>query len=543
MLVLGVFLSGGVEPAAAQFSDELFERYEIVTGTAARQTFLTGFLLGGPIADIAVLTVDEKGDRRLRIYAFGDGTWAPRLDATLRPGVSFVDVANIGGRDRLITYERGPTNYTGWGASGQERLNWFDPESATERELVEVAMNYNSTPAGLSYAGAELKGPADEGEIPHVDITRDLNRDGRDDLIIPDVDGFRVFIQRRDGTFADSLKLGPREPFRDETGFGESRSYGEVRLTPLTVPWYLSRVHELDYDRDGRTDLVFWNEDHFDVHYQDARGLFDPVAETFTVDVPFDSDGAYSLIFGFSEESPFRLFFGFRKSTKRTVLHSFRDLNGDGVADLVTFSLKGRSLLRQRTLFEVHLGAPGPDRILFARDASTVQSQGKAPLGYSDQWLQDFDGDGQVDIGFMNVRTGLDKMIRALLGTSITMSLELYRLEDGIYPDEPTAKRRIKSDIDVRGGRDAGFWPAVLVGDVNGDGRSDLLVGQSREELHVFFGGPDLLARQPLKVAVALPGSERNSWLADINKDGKQDLFMHHPSTTEPHRLTMLIAR
>jgi hypothetical protein len=520
-------------PAAAEFT---FEQYEVFTGSAKRQTVLTGFLLGDAIAELAVVNIDENDDRRLRIYAFGDGTSEPIIDATLRPGVLFVDVANIGGRDRLITYERG-------------RLNWFDPDSATERALVEVATNYNATPAGLRYAGTDQ--PSDEGDIPHVEITRDVNRDGRDDLIIPDVDGFWVFIQMSDGAFADPVKLGPPEPFHDEIAFGDTRSYGQVGISPLTIPWYLSRVHEMDYDQDGRSDLVFWNEDHFDVHRQDARGLFSPVAETFTVDVPFDSDGAYSLIFGFSDKSTFSLVFGFGKKTKQTALQSVRDMNGDGVADLVTHSLEGRSL-RQRSRYAVHFGTPTPDGIVFSRDPSTViQPQGKAGAGelsgYSSLWLRDFDGDGQVDIMRGDVEIGVGAMIRALLRTSISMGAELYRMEDGFYPDKATSthkiKIKIKADSDPHGGRDAGFFPAVLVGDVNGDGRSDVLVGKNREELHVFLGGPELLASQPQKVAVTLPGDERNSWLVDLNQDGKQDVLMHHPSTTEPHRVTILIAR
>ena len=57
-----------------------------------------------------------------------------------------------------------------------------------------------------------------------------------------------------------------------------------------------------------------------------------------------------------------------------------------------------------------------------------------------------------------------------------------------------------------------------------------------------FILSSELLARQPQEVAVALPGDERNTWLADLNRDGKQDILMHHPFTTEPHRVTMLIA-
>ena len=101
ILVFGVFLAGRVTSAAAQLSGDLFEQYEVVIGSAERQTVLTGFLLGGAVADLAVVNIDENDDRRLRIYAFGDSTWVPLLGATLHPQVSFVDVANIDGRDRL----------------------------------------------------------------------------------------------------------------------------------------------------------------------------------------------------------------------------------------------------------------------------------------------------------------------------------------------------------------------------------------------------------------------------------------------------------
>ena len=259
ILVLGGFLSGCMgkppiaaisgTPAAAQFT---FEQYEVVTGSAKRQTVLSGFLLGGTVAEFAVVHIDKNDDRRLRIYAFGDGTWVPRLEATLGPEVLFVDVAKIGGRDRLVTYERG-------------RLNWFDPESATERALVAVTSNFN---------------PPRRGVISHVDITRDVNDDDRDDLVVPDVDGFWVFIQRSDGAFADPVKIGP------STEMGRIYGADGYRYNP----WSQSRVHELDYNRDGRSDLVFWNEDHFEVHHQDERGLFAPVAETFTTNVAFDSD-------------------------------------------------------------------------------------------------------------------------------------------------------------------------------------------------------------------------------------------------------------
>ncbi len=474
-------------PAAAEFT---FEHYEVVTGLAKRQTVLPGFLLGGAFADIAVVSIDENDDCRLRIYAFGDGTWVPILDATLGPEVLFVDVANIGGRDRLITYERG-------------RLNWFDPESATERALVAVTSIYN----------APLR-----DEIPHVDVTRDVNADGRDDLLVPDFDGFWLFIQMSDGAFADPVKVGPST---------------EMGMTVESHPWYQARpVHQLDYNRDGRSDLVFWNDDHFEVHHQDELGLFAPAAKTFTTDVAFDTDGFYSISFGEGSDE---------ENAKQQVLHSLSDLNGDDVADLVTFSLVGESLFSKHSIYEVHFGTPTPDGgTVFAPDVDTaIRSDGIQ----FDMQQHDFDRDGKVDVMVTSFEFGIAKIIGALLTGSTSLDLEFYQMEGSIYPDKPNVTRKITAEFDFSTG-DA-FFPSVLIADVNGDGRSDLLVQEDREELRVFIGvpGPDLFARRPQKVAVAMPDDEEYTWLVDLNKDGKQDILMHHRSTTEPHRVTMLIAQ
>ena len=232
-------------------SEFTFEQHEVVTGSMKRPTVLNGFFLDGAMAELAVVNIDQNAARRLRLFAFESGGWKPKLDATLRREVLFVDVAKIRGRDRLVTY-------------GSGRLSWFDPQSKTERLLKAVAFNYK---------------PISEGEIPQVDITRDINGDDRDDLVFPDVDGFLISTQRSNGSFTNAKKLGPPEPFRnevglDESGLDDSRSYGEVGITDFTLPFYLSRVHQMDYNQDGRNDIVFWNEDHFDVHLQNKRGLF-----------------------------------------------------------------------------------------------------------------------------------------------------------------------------------------------------------------------------------------------------------------------------
>ena len=540
ILILGVLLSGylslfgeEVEQTPPALVEYTFDRYEIVTGVAKRQTVLTGFLLDGAIAEVAVVHIDENDNRHLRIYAFSDDTWTLEFNATLRPEVLFVDVANIGGRDRLITYEDG-------------RLNWFDPDSATEHLLVEVISNFT---------------PSRKDEVPHVDVTRDVNADDRDDLVVSDVDGFYVFIQMSNGTFADPVKLGPptqMERIRGADGYRYN-------------PWAQSRIHEIDYDRDGRIDLTFWDEDHFKVHLQDKNGLFASQAKTFTTDVTFDSDQLASLTTG---------------DMTGKVLHSLADLNGDGVADLVVFKLSGKDISSKHSNYEVHFGAPTPDGgTTFARDADIVfQSHEKIQLGMD---RHDFNCDGQVDLMITTIHTehlkgSLWKSIKGFMGDDIGLGLEFYQMEEDRYPDTPNTTRSIALDgvpshrepgwvplgVVLRGatherrktqkGYPRAFNATLRIGDVTGDGRSDLLIADHPRIMVVFVGvpGPEIFARHAQRVAVALPNDEEYTSLVDLNKDGVQDLLMHHPFTrrdahgapklapgTEPHRVTMLIAR
>jgi len=93
---------------------------------------------------------------------------------------------------------------------------------------------------------------------------------------------------------------------------------------------------------------------------------------------------------------------------------------------------------------------------------------------------------------------------------------------------------------------------------VTGDGRSDLLIKSTPWALGAFRGvpGPELFAWRSESVKVEVPNDEEYVWLADLDRDGRQDIVMHHPFTrrdphggrllppgTEAQRVTLLIAR
>ena len=498
-----------------------FEQHEILTGSAKHQTILTGFLLNGDTAEIVVVNIDEDKQRNLRLYSFTEDKWELRINTTLHLKVLFVDIANIDGQDRLITYEHG-------------QLNWFDPETEVEHSLFDIKIHYN---------------PLNVNEIPHISLTKDLNNDGRDDFVVPDIDGFWISTQLDNGKFTDPIKLGPPDPFLNETALDEKHNYRDVGINSFTVLWYMTRFHLMDYDGDKRNDIVFWNKDHFDVYRQNSQGAFSTVAKSFSVDVQFDYDGAYSLAFGYEGENAFALISGFRKKTTRKVLHMFRDLNDDDVSDMVIHTLEGRSLGNLKSLYEIYFGEIGNNGIKFMLNNSiAIRPKGNAggmlPWGYAYQWWEDIDGDGDVDILYKDVKTTLGGMVRAMAGKSIAVDLECFRMENRIYPLKPTFRLKIRPALNIFE-TERVFFPAVLLGDVNGDNRSDLIIGKHWNEMHIYLGIPEqkLFAKQPQKVKVRMPNDERNMWLVDMNNDKKLDILIHHPNIAESHRVILLVSK
>ena len=492
-----------------------FERHDIDTGIAEHQTVLTGNLLGSNHADLAVVNVGRGRARWVHVYSLGDGGWTETTSAPLRSRVLFVDVANVGGSGCLLLYETG-------------NLGCFDPESGAMRALATARLGVQ---------------PSRDGEIPHVDVSRDINGDSLDDLVVPDVRGFSVLTQFSDGTFAEPAAV-------DSVAISNTSFAGDGYRYD---PWRLSGIHEMDYNGDGRTDLVFWNKDHFVVHLQQEDGRISSSTETFTTKVVFDSDGFASLA------APMQV------RRRRTddivagamtgrVLHSLQDMNADGVADLVVFSLKGgdsgrfgqtSELWNMRFGLHVHFGTRASGGLEFSKEPGAEIFAEGIPFGIE---IHDFNGDGQKDVMVTKIKPGIFKSIGMLIGAvltkSVSLDMDFYRMEDGAYPEKQDRRLKLRTASMGDSGEQAALFPPVLVGDFNGDGRSDLLMGWGRDELRIYVGveGSRLFEQRPEKIAVDVPG-EDYVWLSDLNKDGKDDVVMHHRSADEPNRVTLLIAR
>lgn len=499
----------------------MFDEHNIPLGSGNQYTILTGDVIGDAMIDVVALNRDDNFQTHLQIFTFENDEWNKKIDTYLKPYVLLVDIANINGEAKLVFF------------NGRS-LNYYDTDSNTQTHLLEV--NFHIQPDTTI-------------TIPHKNIAQDLNGDGLSDFILPSVRGFWVYIQLPNGGFADGVKMGPPEPFRNEHTFDDPRLYGNVGITTLTTSWYLSRVHNFDMNLDGRNDLIFWNADHFDVYLQTENGQFHDKPIPFTTEVPFDSDGIYSIVFGYSESNPFSLITGLRRSTSQTVIHSIQDLNNDGFVDLATLTLSGRSVLKQKSVYKIYWGEKSNDGIQFSLDSeSTIFPKGRSGRaesgGYSHQYFEDFNGDGLTDILRYDVRMGLGSIFRALFSSYILIDIEAYAMDGDNYSIEPNFSHTLKLEFDVSED-DGGFFPTFFTGDLNGDDKTDFVLGARRNNFDIYWGATktDLIQHTPEIIHTEIPHIENRAWAYDFNYDGKDDILMYYEKLDNPRKLKVIISK
>ena len=483
LLNLGI-VAALVAVAQGGVAELAYDNHGIDLGESISQTVVHGRLTGGNTDDLIVFTHDER-ERQMAVYAYDGGTWSRVHVGDVPSDVIFVDMINLGGQDRLLALRR-------------EGVDWVDPETWALKPWLSAASMYKVPPP----------------DVRELNIALDLNGDELDDIALPGFDGYTVWIQRSDGSLTDPVELAG--PPTTRTGFRSSA--------------YRAReIYRFDFDGDGHGDLGFWNGDGLDVYLGIPDGGFD--TQPIVVHVPMElSTDDVTMSFGF----------GAIVDETRSMLYGVDDLNGDGVADLATSTIQVGGLFDQSTRYDFHFGRREGNATVFdAAPDTRISSAGvQGPLERSD-----LDGDGRVDFGMLSFKLGIGKIISMLLTGSVSFNMNFYLMGEGGYAEEPNVQRRVKLRLDLGSGRVAGNW--VSVGDLTGDGVRDLLVQADATQVDVYPGTGDagLFAKRPIEIAVDLSdqGSVR---LADLNGDGRDDMFMtHRLGDSESRRIAVALSR
>jgi hypothetical protein len=334
--------------------------------------------------------------------------------------------------------------------------------------------------------------PATTRQIAGVHWVADVDSDGRMDVVLPAAEGLHLFIQKDDGTFSKKERYDA--PMRASVSAEGGQNYISYRLPALEFA---------DFNGDGNTDIGAFDFEQMTFFLTDGssiprRRVVSPLVQKFTRD-----------------------FIG---------ATGFRDLNADGVPEAVLV------LMSQKKNFQSEA------RIYF----------GKANLSYSDEpenvymgdtnvmlpMFLDVTGDGKMEMLLQNINVGFSFFLNYFLRNRVRVDAELRKLGgDGTYEEDPIARRAIY----VRAS-DTGTEPARGVGDFDGDGLDDLVVGIDENRLAFFLSSNDgLLPRRPtFELKVPAYGKMKTR---DLNDDARTDIIILYPQDDMFDKATVLLSR
>jgi hypothetical protein len=465
-------------------------------------TFPTALHYPSGESPTAVAIVDLDGDGQLDIVYVnsglatvsvllgrGDGTFAERLE--LATGIE-------------------PSSALLWATVG-------DPNGDGKPDIVVMPSQSGLTPRVLlGKGGGKLPAPQDPG-LPTINFVqwatlRDINGDGRQDLVVVSWGALSVYLGNGDATFAGKVSspigsIGTSYGLGDFDGDGKQDlavaldrvgsdgslevlqgkgdgGFGAILFVPANG--YPDSVAVVDLDGDGRLDIVT------------ASSVTDAVGVSLA-----SGEG------GFAAQAEYT-------SGDQPVALAVGDLDGDGRPDVVTANNNGGIVATNNKpgTVSVLLGT-GAGKLAVRVDYETVGNTAGVALG-------DLNSDRQLDV----VAVGYDGspgagMASVLLGTG---------------------GGKLAPHIDYP----AGYRPgAVAIGDVNGDGRPDLVVANAGVETYflvsVLLGkGDGTFAAKVDYAADALTGPTSVA-LADLNGDGKLDIVLGN--TTMGRSVSVLLGK
>lgn len=202
------------------------------------------------------------------------------------------------------------------------------------------------------------------------------------------------------------------------------------------------------------------------------------------------------------------------------------DINNDGIPDLVVTETRGTINLRSQT--QVYIASAPMEYP--SKPTSQFNSKGTftAPL------LHDIDGNGELDLLFLNVPFGLRFFANLFMMGKLGIEIEVYLSKDGRFAATPDLKTDVS--IEAPDGKEAA---AHAVGDFNGDGRMDIAFGMARDKLVIRTGTPDKLVSPKVWKTISVPSFGTARTFKHENGTA-ENLIIFHPGISNSTKLEVV---
>ncbi|MBD3178876.1 MAG: hypothetical protein GF417_04335 [Candidatus Latescibacteria bacterium] len=363
---------------------------------------------------------------------------------------------------------------------------------------------YKTEPSNLLEVSGMTIFP-EKDDIPIIDFVRDWSGDGSDDIAAFRFKGLSIFASDSSGTFRRYNDI----PVEVESSVGGniSRDY-PFRTEGLSAHFYFPDLNLIDYNNDGRSDLLITREDRLYIYLKDENNMFSSKLELYrNFDVRTKKEKIEAMA---------------------NVYTTIQNLDHDGYADVIVTKQTAKGITDLRGVLNIYNGG---EKGYGAKPDQVIISEGTASAGTT---IRDVNGDGKMDLILPSVKISVTALIRFLITRSFPIKFNIFLYhEDGRFSESPDFSKEVKFKIDFSGESDT--QAINLKGDFNNDRRKDFVFATDDDELSIYLGirGDDDRIFSDDRAAEIDILAFGEIEVDDLDGDGYSDMLMYYPQNRE----------
>jgi hypothetical protein len=340
--------------------------------------------------------------------------------------------------------------------------------------------------------------------ISQGDFIQDLNNDAYDDVIIADFNKTHILIGQGMNSF--SRQTLPIKP--------------EVRVLSAGASYTQTKLYFSDVNFDEKTDILLIGDGEMVIYPQYGNSQFTRKATLLAINEAISGTDWWNK----RDESGEKLD---QSDLEYRKLEELRDVNADGIVDMVVRYTKASGVLDRVNDYEIFLGKKSEGILSYAQEPDSVIHAEGTLTGLE---FVDIDNDDKLEVLLAGFDIGLSQIIGALVTGSIDQDVYVFKMsEQDKFLTKPTIKKGVELTFSLSSGQSGSA--VVKLADLNGDGLKELVLSDDDDELKIYLGRkPNKKKKSFIKRSVSystqLPKDGNLVMVEDLNGDGKDDLLM-----------------
>ena len=333
---------------------------------------------------------------------------------------------------------------------------------------------------------------------------QDLNKDAYDDVIIADFNKTHIFIGQGMSSFArQTLPIKP-----------------EVNVLSAGASYTQATLYFSDVNFDDKTDILVIGDGEMVIYSQYGNSQFTRKATRLAINEAISGTDWWNK----RDESGEQLD---QSDLEYRKLEELRDVNADGIVDMVVRYTKTSGVLDRVNDYEIFLGQKNKDALSYASQADSVIHAEGTLTGLE---FVDIDNDDKLEVLLAGFDIGLSQIIGALVTGGIDQDVYVFKMsEQDKFLSKPTIKKGVELTFSLSSGQSGSA--VVKLADLNGDGLKELVLSDDDDELKIYLGRKPnkkkkSFTKRSVSYSTELPKDGKLVMVEDLNGDGKDDLLM-----------------